>query len=79
MSLMSYAAGRKLLQAQIANAISLLNSGQLNQAAVQQLAQALGGSATNLAGVTQSNAAGAHLQICPSQVAVFVFGFTHFS
>ena len=53
-----HAAGRKLLQFQGASIYSLLNSGQLNSAAVQQLAQAFAGSATNLAGVTQINAAG---------------------
>ena len=43
------------MQVQGAGVISLLNSGQLNQAAVQQIAQAVGGSATNLASVTQGN------------------------
>ena len=53
------AAGRKLLQAQLAGVASLLNAGQLNQAAVQQLAQAVGGVALNGAVVTQGNLAGA--------------------
>ena len=53
------AAGRKLLQFQFGGVISALNAGQLNQAAVQQLAQAGFGAATNLAGVTQINANGA--------------------
>ena len=54
--------GRKLLtaQVQLAGVISALNLGQLNQAAVQQLAQAgLFGSANNVAVVSQGNAAGA--------------------
>ena len=38
---------------------SLFNSGQLNQAAVQQLAQAVFGSATNGAVVSQGNVNGA--------------------
>ena len=50
-----HVAGRKLLQFQGASIYSLLNSGQLNSAAVQQLAQAFAGSATNLAGVSQTN------------------------
>ena len=43
-------------QLQLGNVASLINAGQLNQAAVQQIAQAFGGQATNLAGVTQVNA-----------------------
>ena len=54
-------AGRKLLQAQLTGVGSLLNAGQLNQAAVQQLAQAVGGIAANGAVVTQGNIAGAPL------------------
>ena len=49
------AAGRRLLQFQFGGVISALNAGQLNQAAVQQLAQAGFGAATNLAGLTQTN------------------------
>ena len=50
---------------------SLFNSGQLNQAAVQQLAQAVFGSATNGAVVSQGNLNGAAptvivlLLLCP--------------
>ena len=63
------AVGRKLLtgpaQIQLAGVISALNAGQLNQAAVQQLAQAgIFGSANNLAGVTQTNIAGTASQGC---------------
>ena len=49
------AAGRKLSQFQGAGVFSGVNAGQLNQAAVQQLAQAVGGVATNGAAVTQGN------------------------
>ena len=50
------AAGRKLLQVQLAGVISALNTGQLNQAAVQQLAQAgVLSAATNGAVVSQGN------------------------
>ena len=53
-------AGRKLLQVQLGGILSAINAGQLNQAAVQQLAQAgFFGAATNGAVVVQGNAAGA--------------------
>ena len=53
------AAGRKLLQWQAANLSSAFNLGQLNQAAVQQLAQAgIFGSANNGAIVSQGNILG---------------------
>ena len=50
-------AGRKLKQFQLGGAFSGINAGQLNQAAVQQLAQAgILSSATNGAVVSQGNA-----------------------
>ena len=53
---MCHVAGRKLLQAQLAGVLSAINAGQLNQAAVQQLAQAgVLGAATNGAGVFQGH------------------------
>ena len=59
------AVGRKLLQIQLGGVISALNAGQLNQAAVQQLAQAgIFGTATNGAVVVQGNAAGAAPTYC---------------
>ena len=49
-------AGRKLKQFQLGGAFSGINAGQLNQAAVQQLAQAgILSSATNGAVVSQGN------------------------
>ena len=56
------AAGRKLSTfpaVQGANVFSGFNAGQLNQAAVQQIAQAVGGAAANGAVVSQGNILGA--------------------
>ena len=51
---------------------SLFNSGQLNQAAVQQLAQAVFGSATNGAVVSQGNLNGAapRMHVCTCAAAL---------
>ena len=48
-------AGSATAQFQLSGVGSLVNAGQLNQAAVQQLAQAAGGAAANGAAVTQIN------------------------